>query len=71
MTIFWLCLCDVAYGPAVIEHSLLMFDFPPNSKIGKDVDTEKGLFLNLNVYSDNNNSRTMKTWMSSHHDIYF
>ena len=39
------CVCAV-YGPAVIEHSLLMADILPNSKIGKDIDAGKGL---LNV----------------------
>lgn len=34
----------VVYGPAVIEHSLLVTDILPNSKIGKDIDAGKGLF---------------------------
>jgi len=35
----------VVYGPAVIEHSLLVADVLPNSKIGKDVDAEKGMLF--------------------------
>jgi len=39
---FYVCIC-AAYGPAVIEHSLLVSTFPPNAKIGKDVDATKGI----------------------------
>ena len=34
-----------AYGPAVIDHSLLVSGFSLNSKIGKDIDAERGLLV--------------------------
>jgi len=40
----------VVYGPAVIEHSLLVTDILPNSKIGKDIDAGKGLFKKILSY---------------------